>query len=450
MIKKILTIAAAALCLCLELRSQDLKSGFFLDGYLYGYRQNPALQPSDGVDMFAGLLLDDFGASASSNVGLSDLLFRRDGALVTGLNSKVEADEFLPGLPEMLKLRMGIDNNLFSFGRRSRDGASFTAAEINVKAYGGMALPKELFEFLKCGTQKEYYYMDNFDFVGKSYLELSFNHSRNLGDVTLGASLKGLLGLAHASMQVDYMNAIISDPLIYISDSGSMTVAARGLDIPVTNDRFKLKETTYHARNAGISGYGGALDLGISATLAEGLSVSAALLDLGFIVWKPNYRGVMDASWYLDMTDEDQFMEGDPFDLVHINKVEDYSTVTEYLPVTFNFGARYVLPFAPDFSAGLFANVRTGPRVTRYHDIRAGITYTPSGKFSVTVNTGRTELGSTFGGALSLNAGRLNWFLGMDGVAIHVTPQMIPVNSVEAVFKTGFTYVFRSGSGPKD
>ena len=66
---------AVALCLTsLSLSAQqNLRSGYFLDGYTYKYKMNPAMAPNR--DFFAMPLLGNVGIGMESNLGLSDFLY---------------------------------------------------------------------------------------------------------------------------------------------------------------------------------------------------------------------------------------------------------------------------------------------------------------------------------------------------------------------------------------
>ena len=76
---------------------QNLRTAYFLDGYTYNYKLNPAFAPERP---FVALpLLGNIGIGVESNMGLSTFLYpTSDGKLTTFLNKSVGDDQFLNNL----------------------------------------------------------------------------------------------------------------------------------------------------------------------------------------------------------------------------------------------------------------------------------------------------------------------------------------------------------------
>ena len=72
---------------------QNLRSGYFLDGYNYKYKMNPAMAPNRGF--FAMPVLGNVGIGLESNLGLSDFLYPTEsGRLTTFLSPRVSSEVF--------------------------------------------------------------------------------------------------------------------------------------------------------------------------------------------------------------------------------------------------------------------------------------------------------------------------------------------------------------------
>lgn len=93
--KRIFCIAAVAISFCTAVSAQhNLRTGYFLDGYAYRHKLNPAFAGDRGYVAIpaAGYLT----AGVESNLTLSTLLYPTgNGTLTTFLNPSVSAEEFL-------------------------------------------------------------------------------------------------------------------------------------------------------------------------------------------------------------------------------------------------------------------------------------------------------------------------------------------------------------------
>ena len=110
----------------------------------------------------------------SGNIALDNILFARDGKLVTLLDSSVTPDQALQNLKT--NNLMGLDTriNLLGFGKFTKNHKNFWSFDVNIRANESMNLPKSLFEFLKRGQEGS---IKNFGTAIESYLEAGFNYS---------------------------------------------------------------------------------------------------------------------------------------------------------------------------------------------------------------------------------------------------------------------------------
>lgn len=113
----------------------------------------------------------------------------------------------------------------------------------------------------------------------------------------------------------------------------------------------------------------------------------------------------------------------------------------DMLNTQINFGAKYILPFAEKVSLGALYTFRLGDKISQYIDFRTGATYTPGKAFSVSGTVGVNTYGTTVGAAFTVNAGPVNLFAGIDGIFVNVTPQFVPINSLNTVAKAGLSFM---------
>lgn len=431
--------SATALFFSLAAQGQELKTGYFLDYNIYGSSLNPAIQP-ERTSFFLGAAVGDIGLRASSNVGISSLFFPYNGELVLGLNENISASTFLGGLPSLSKVNADVSENLLGFGFRGKTEGVFTTVKLNIKSSNGLTLPKSAFECLKEEGEGDIYKMDNVSLFSRSYAELVVSQSRRISDlITVGVSLKGLMGIADARLYVDRMTIDNSGDDTVVDGSGSIRASVPyvqfqrdeygniDLDNVISDDEFHFKP----------AGFGLAADLGVVLTPFEGLSVSAALTDLGFVAWKRNMSGTMGTNTF-ENSDE---VADDIAELFHFKYEKSGGSYLSMLNAQANVGVRYRLPFAHCLSVGALYSTRIGSTVARYNDFRAGVTFTPGRMFSLAGSAGISSCGFSTGAAMNLKLGPLNVFAGIDGIFTQVTAQYLPVNPISTVAKLGLSMV---------
>ena len=417
--KTILTLAFAAACFAAG--AQTLDMSLFLDGYHLGYRYNPAIQ-NEGNFIGVG----EWNGFESKNVGTDAFIYRRNGEKVTGLHPSVSADEFLGNLPQTLSSTKGMNLNIFSHGWRCGD--AYHTVEANLRANYNLSASKELFYLLKLGTDKNYYELDGQGARGQAYGELAYGYSRKISDiVTLGARVKLLVGLASANYDVTRLNLVLNEGVYQAEFKAEldMTRAARRLDID-DNGYYTIKieslleslfsETKWHLP----SGIGAAADLGIIVTPAEGLTLSASLLDLGGMLWYYGNRGESKGTTiFHGFTDVsvDHAVDDIKFQLQELGKefLESFKLKalqgkygSRALPFTANLAAKYEMPFYKPLSAGVTGNY-LGWCAQPYVEGRFVLAWNPCKSFGCAVNAGSGTFGAVWGAAL--NAGWKNFRL---------------------------------------
>ena len=120
---------------------QNLRSGYFLDGYTYRYKFNPAFQGERGY--IALPAIGRIGVGVESSIAMSDVVYPlENGSLATFLHPSVPADDFLSGLKDMNRLGVNVDLGILSTGFRT--GKSYHTIDVSLRADAGVNLPKDL------------------------------------------------------------------------------------------------------------------------------------------------------------------------------------------------------------------------------------------------------------------------------------------------------------------
>lgn len=417
--------------------AQELKTGYFLDDYVYGYRLNPSAAPSDSTRFIFGLLINDITVSTASNIGASDIFFPKDGTLFNGLSDQVSPEEFIGGLPELSKLDHGMNLNILTVGIKSKYG--FCIFEANVKSNSYAAVPKGTFEFLKVGGKDKTYSMGDTEINSENYVELAGGYSYKVNDnLTFGGTAKVLVGLGYANASLGEFNVKLNGSDVVSSGNGHLCAALPGLSAPVGDEGYYDLNNLKYGRTAP-SGIGGAVDLGVTWKPSDNLTVSAALMDIGAIRWKTNVSGELSSENV--RTPVYDGSSGKTLLGMFRFKPDGGAARTDPLPATLNVGGRYVMPFYSKLSAGLHGSFRFG----RYSmtDVRMGVTFTPSHVFSMAVSGGATNYGAVFGGAFNLRLSIFDIFAGVDSFVFSITPQMLPVNKFNSTIKAGISIAVR-------
>lgn len=428
--------ALFALLPSLRLGAQELKSAWFLDNFIYKYELNPAMHDSETTSMFVGFAINNFGLDLHTNVGANSFIFPRNGELVHFMNGEVSSDEFLAGIPAAgVRANVNLNYDLLSFGFKAGKHGFFTF-DARLRSKTDVSASKDFFGQLKNlelssrrGTEYQ------FDYVGvdtDNYLELALDYSFQIAQgVRLGVAAKGLLGLAKAGASLSdgvYVN-FIDDDVAMATAKARLDLSSKMLNVPVDGGIYDFTHIGFG--KVGLSGFGGAVDLGVSWDSPFGLSLSAAVLDLGAMSWTNTIHG--------ENTLDGEVMTGDNVNEYFAQVFDlDPSAVQKpavnMLPTLFDVGARYYMPFYKGLSVGLHGNYQLK---TNFYDVRLGLTISPARWFSFTANYGWNNFGGTLGAAMNLRPGPFTIFLGAETTFYKFMAQGIPLGPLNTTAKFG-------------
>lgn len=442
-----LAILAVSVTICSAVQAQELKTAHFLDNYLYGYRLNPSVTPT-GTAGFFGFGVSNISVTAGSNFGLSDFLFPlNDGRLVTGLNTEIPASQFPGRLRKMNRVNADLSENILAFGFSGIAGG-YSHFEINLISQNEAGVPRSLFEAFKNENTTGHYLVENLNFSTRNYLEAALGYSKRVGNLAIGASLKGLVGVARMNASVDMeINTAGND--LWARTSCTMRAAAAPLSIGTDNEGYyDFEHIAFNSRSIRPAGYGGAIDIGASYYFFDDkLIAGAALRNVGLMKWNTNLYGENFGDRVYVNLDETDSM-GDEFQqMIKFKPVKgSESGNLELLPFNLNLSAKYKP--VKLITLGAVASVYNyGGYVTK--DIRFGAAFTPFRQLNIAGTYAFGDRGSEVGAAVSVRLLGINVYVGVDSFLVKVSPQYIPINATTTTVNAGVSIAIGKKKEPR-
>lgn len=450
-------------------QQNNLRTAYFLDGYTYRYKLNPALAPERGF--FAFPALGNLGIGAESNLALSTFLYpTTDGKMATFLDDRVSAEEFDKKIRKRNNLNVNTNLSILSFGFRT--GEAFHTVDLSVKANVGANIPGELFSFAKTGTENGATSWDISDLGmrGDAYAELAYGFSRSIGEsIRVGGRLKLLMGYASADVALDRLSltvseeqwavkshgdAMISGPFTIGTESGSNKIDFSRIETPEDMEGFLSPLTTHKSMGA-------ALDLGFSYDFLDYFTVSASILDLGYIKWNNvTEASTPEGSWSFDGLGEIDINEdntlGDQFGqmgeelmgMVELYKTSDGGKKSKGLGATFHAGIEARMPFYERLTFGLLASHRFRGAYS-WTEGRLSMNLAPLKFFSVAASYAYSNYGGSLGGVVNIHLPGFNLYAGVDSFSplLDMTPQYVPVGHINTNLVFGLNFSFGKPAG---
>jgi len=455
--------AIAALASVSAYAQQNLRTAYFLDGYTYGYKMNPAIAPERAFTAMP--LLGNLGVGVESNLGLSQFLYpTSNGKMTTFLSSSVSDEQFLNGLNTVNKLNLSINESLIATGFRV--GKSFHTIDLSLKADAGVSLPKDLFSFIKTGSSSGATAWDvsRIGVRANARMELAYGYSRPINDwIRVGARVKVLMGIARADAVVDNLNlqmsgqewsvtahgnAEISGPMSFGTHAGSKEIDFQEVVMPEGLEEWNEYLST--------SSLGAAVDLGASFDFLEIFTASVSVLDLGFIGWNSTTTAVMPGGkWSFDgfgvigtgednnIGDQISQMGDELLNMIKMEKTGDRIKKSNPLAATIHAGIEARMPFYDRLSFGLLGTQRIDG-IYSFTEGRLSANVAPLKWFSVAASYAFSNFGSSLGGVVNIHLPGFNLYAGLDSFLpmMNVTPQFVPIDKLNTNITFGLTFAF--------
>lgn len=463
------TAATAAFCaLPFKASAQQFQSAYFMDGYVYGHQINPA-RDFNSKSYFTIPVLGNLNMGVNGNLGIDNLLYSRNGQLVTYLHPSISVEEALGNFHQNNKINFDFTTTLLSVGFHGFGG--FNTVELNMRANAGFNAPYDMFELTK-NLQNRNYNLSAFGATAQAYVELAFGHSREVyKGIRAGARVKLLMGAGRFDAQFSNLSLELQDESRWMATANATVNAhVKGL----TWGEMKREEYesggTYETIDfdnidleggRGLAGMGLAFDLGAEADfeklgLVPNLKAGIAVRDFGFLKWNEGISAhnagqpfVFEGFQGIQVQDgpgtdiEDQ--TDDLVDrLTDLYRLEDGGAVSGRntgLGTTLTLSAEYALPMYEKLTFGFTSTSRIQKKYG-WNEERLYVTVKPLRKVEVSANAGVGTFGPSWGWAVNLGY----FFLGMDHMLGKLSKQGVPLRS-NADFRMGI--VVPLGGSPK-
>lgn len=342
--KKSLRNLRVALCAAMVLlgsvpvMAQYLRTSYFMDGVHFRQQLNPSLSPDRGYLNLP--VVGSFNASVSSNTfGVQDMLDIAEGA---SDSDYFMSNDFMSKLKDQNDLNFNLATDILSAGWYK--GKNFWNFNVGFKLDVGAVMPKSVFQFMQ-HMNGQYDNLDKWNgnrfAIGQeqvnvnTYLEAGVGFSRQVTEkLQVGGRVKALLGVGNIDLNIKKMdinmdiqnksgeyigmktdwgkiadggkNALEeavkqgivevdpTDPLnmdkarvvmhgqASIDADAELKASFKGLEFE-TDENNIVRDV--ELETPGLSGWGLGIDLGASYKLTKNLTVSASVLDLGFVKW---------------------------------------------------------------------------------------------------------------------------------------------------------------------
>ena len=446
---------AALMAVGCSAAAQTINSAYFTEDYKFRHMLNPAFGNEQNYVSIPAL--GNISVNTHGNFGYRDVIMSNpmypslsDKKMTTFLNPYISAEDALSGFSTGNNRITGdVSLTILSAGFKAFGG--YNTIEINSRTTTGVSLPYELFEFAK-NTGNHSYNIGDINAHAQSFAEIAFGHSRQINDkLRLGAKLKVLVGLGRADVKMRNMKAdLTAEDKWTITGEATTDVSMKGFSYVSEEKEYNIEGSgTYERVNdvdldgVGVGGLGMAIDLGGVYEINEDWTVSASVLDLGFISWTNDmlaenrsksfvFNGFHDVSVTSDRGEEidtkvDRY--GDQLaDFANLTDMGDKGGRSTGIGATINVGAEYTLPVYRKVSFGALCTSRINGAYS-WTEGRLSANYAPlnwlDGGVSFAVNSFTTSMGWV----LNLHPKGYNFFIGMDHILGKTSKEMIPLSS---------------------
>ena len=328
---KLIGVFFIMLVCTLSANAQFLRTSYFMEGTHYRQQLNPALTPTKGY-----FNLPVIGA-VNATVGSTSLGYQDIIDIIDDGDDFYTKPDFMNRLKDNNKLNVNFSTEILSAGWYK--GKNFWSFNIGLRTDIGANLTKNMFTFLnEMETVEENWRNSNYDISGQqlninAYTEIGLGLSRQINSrLTVGARVKALLGIGNMELKLNrvamsanlpsdqqinqwssesYWNSITPSQAAQAAQElkdkfnnyhANLTVGAelkssfKGLELQEEEGKDYVTDFDFDSGKLGIAGYGFGIDLGASYKILDNLTVSASVLDLGFISWSKSSTKIASAN----------------------------------------------------------------------------------------------------------------------------------------------------------
>ena len=450
----------AAMTLCgTAVTAQTMNSAYFTGDYKYRHDLNPAY--GNEQNYISWPALGNLNVSTHGNFGYGDVVMNNpmfgkgsDKKMTTFLNPYISSSDALSGFSKgNNRISGNVDITILSAGFKAFGG--YNTIELGARTSFGMSLPYELFEFAK-NTGNKSYDIGDVTANATAFAQLAFGHSHQIGDkLRIGAKVKFLFGGARADLKMENLKAdLTADDKWTVTGKATANVSMKGFTYLESEEEYNdLQRGTYRKVDdvdidgAGLGGFGMAVDLGGRYKINRDWTVSAAVVDLGFINWSNNmqatnrsqsfiFNGFHDTAVKSDHTnslDNQADKYGDQIaDFANLSDEGDQGSRSTGFGATVNVGCEYTLPVYRKLTFGLLSSTRINGDHT-WTEGRLSANVAPLKWLDGGINVAVNSYTASMGWVLNIHPKGQNFFIGMDHLLGKTSKEFIPLSSNASV-----------------
>jgi hypothetical protein len=434
-----------------QISAQVLHAAYFTQDFKYRHDMNPAFGNDQDYISLPGA--GNINIKTMGNFGYEDVV--KDNPLYPTQSDKKKTTFMNPYIDNALsgfntgdnRIGGNVSITLMSAGFRAFHG--YNTIELNSRSNMSGIFPYTLFEFAR-NTGNKRYDIGDICAEAQSFVELAFGHSHEIGTKwRVGAKVKLLLGVGDASFEFKNVTADLMDSKQWtISGDAQANVSMKGFNYKSETKNYKSTNGQYERINdvdvsgTGIGGVGMAADMGAIFKPTSDLTISAAVLDLGFITWTNDRHAenisksfVFDGFHDTSVTSEGNTVEkqDDKYadqitDFINLQDKGDNGKRTTGIGATVNIGCEYTLPTYRQLSFGLLGSQRIDGKFS-WTEGRLSANIAPlkwlDGGVNFAVNTFTTSMGWI----VNVHPKGFNFFIGMDHLIGKCSKEFIPLSS---------------------
>ena len=450
----------AAMTLCgTTVTAQTMNSAYFTGDYKYRHDLNPAY--GNEQNYISWPALGNLNVSTHGNFGYGDVVMNNpmfgkgsDKKMTTFLNPYISSSDALSGFSKgNNRISGNVDITILSAGFKAFGG--YNTIELGARTSFGMSLPYELFEFAK-NTGNKSYDIGDVTANATAFAQLAFGHSHQIGDkLRIGAKVKFLFGGARADMKMENLKAdLTADDKWTVTGKATANVSMKGFTYLESEEEYNDPQRGTYRKvddvdidGAGIGGFGMAFDLGGIYKINRDWTVSAAVVDLGFINWSNNmqatnrsqsfiFNGFHDTavkSNHTNSLDNQADKYGDQIaDFANLSDEGDQGSRSTGFGATVNVGCEYTLPVYRKLTFGLLSSTRINGDHT-WTEGRLSANVAPLKWLDGGINFAVNSYTANMGWVLNIHPKGQNFFIGMDHLLGKTSKEFIPLSSNASV-----------------
>ncbi len=430
--------------------AQVTKTDYFMKSSYLRNSLNPALTPDQGYLVVP--VMPNIGVNAQTNTfNLDHLTFRNsDGNRVSFMHQDIDVNRFLSRLSDDNYTSVDVNIKLFGLGFVKDD--VYWNFDMGIRTHVDLNMPKPFFALLKEGFAQEEqtrYDLSDLRATGYSFLELGTSYARYATPhLKVGTRVKILGGLADFNLNAKSLN-IDAGPEYWKAQS-KVTLNGSAPRVRPKYDKKGNLDGFSFSDSFNFSGFGTGVDIGAEYDMIElfpaleGLKLSLALNDIGFVYWtKDNTINLespetdvivrpSDYSLYKDGESSLSDVLTDAFDdikeAVNLREVKRSGRFTK-LRLNTNIGLEYEL-FPRKLTVGALYSIRFG-NYFNLSEFTLSLNYRPNSwlatSASYSINHSQFD---NMGLALHITPKRgINLFLASDYAIPRISSEFIPTTS---------------------